>query len=115
MRKLITSVAVTALVAFAGIGLTSNAAFAGHKHGHHHGHHKKHYKHHGYGYWGWGLGGLATGFALGYAANSYAQPTVQYVPTPVYPAQPAYVYDPYTGQYLPAAPAYYTPAPVIVP
>jgi hypothetical protein len=123
MRKLITSVAIAAIIAVAGIGATSAPAFADHGKKHHHGkhhHHKHHHhKHHGH-YNGvyWGLGGLATGLALGYAYNSYSQPQVQYVPAPapVYPAAPAYTYDPYTGQYYQAAPAYYyAPAPTIVP
>lgn len=97
MRKLFTAIGLAAALALVGNAIVASPAEAGHKKKHHH-----HKHHHGY---YWGFGGLATGFALGYALNAYNQPPVQYVaPAPVY-------YTPYP----PAQPYYHAPAPVPAP
>lgn len=98
MRKLFTIVGLAALVATVGVGFTANEALAGHGG-------KKHHHHGGHG-WGWGVGGFASGLALGYALNQPSQPTVVYqsYPAPVYYG--CNPYNPYAPCYAPA-PAYY--------
>jgi hypothetical protein len=106
MRKLFTVAALAVSLALVGSAMTAAPAHAGnHKHQHkHRGHHHHYY---------WGVGGLFTGFALGYALNAYAQPEVRYVPvaptyyTPYPPAPPYYL--------VPAAPApAYAPTGVVI-
>jgi hypothetical protein len=107
MRKFIRITALAAALASVGGAL---ATYPAHAHSNKHKHH--HHKHHGHHRYYWGLGGVFTGFALGYALNAYAQPEVRYVPvaptyyTPYPPAQPYYVVP---------APAYAPAGIVVVP
>jgi len=101
MRKLFTIASLAAALTLVGGTLTATEAQAGGNKKHHH-HHKHHGHYNGY----YAFGGLATGFALGYALNAYSQPEVQYVaPAPTY-------YVPYPP---PPQPYYYAPAPVPAP
>ncbi|MCC6470582.1 MAG: hypothetical protein IT563_19865 [Alphaproteobacteria bacterium] len=97
MRATFKTLAIAAVIALTGATFAAQPAFAGgggNKNHHHH--------HHNNGYY-YGFGGLATGLALGYAVSAYSQPTVEYVPQPVY--------YPYAAP-APAYPYYYAPAPV---
>ncbi len=102
MKKFLAIFGLAVVLATAGAGFTSNDALAG-------GGGKKHHHHHGNGHWGWGVGGLASGLALGFALNQPSEPVVQYqyVPYPAYPAYPYPVYQAY-----PAYNPYLAPVPV---